>query len=171
MNETYMASPTLAAALVSPEHWLMIGLCLVLTGTVVTLHYEALERFNRWLPDLRLPARARVLVLIVGLLIVHTLEIWIFGGVLFGVTQWPQLGRIGGVDELHLLDAVYLSTVTFTTVGYGDLIPLGPLRLLLGMESLSGFVLVTWSASFTYLEMQRDWHLRAGPNSSDDNTD
>jgi hypothetical protein len=60
---------------------------------------------------------------------------------------------------LRLLDAVYLSTATFTTVGYGDLIPQGPLRLLLGIESLSGFLLVTWSASFTYLEMQRNWRV------------
>ena len=57
------------------------------------------------------------------------------------------------------IDAVYLSTVTYTTVGYGDLIPQGPLRLLLGVEALSGFLLVTWSASFTYLEMQRNWRV------------
>jgi hypothetical protein len=152
-----MQSLTFAEALASAEHWLMLGVCLLLTGAVVVLHYEALERFNGWLPRLRLRARARVLVLIVGLLLVHTLEIWIFGAGLFGVAQWPELGRVAGVIELHLLDAVYLSTVTYTTVGYGDLTPQGPLRFLLGIESLSGFLLVTWSASFTYLEMQRDW--------------
>jgi hypothetical protein len=155
-----MQTPAFADALGSPEHWLMICVCLVLVGLVVGLHYEALGRFNEWLPKLRLPARAHVLVLIVGLLVVHMIEIWIFGVALFEVARWPQLGRVGGVDELRLLDAVYLSTVTFTTVGYGDLIPQGPLRLLLGIESLSGFVLVTWSASFTYLEMQRNWRVR-----------
>jgi hypothetical protein len=30
-------------------------------------------------------------------------------------------------------------------------------RFLAGMEALSGFVLITWSASFTFLEMQRYW--------------
>lgn len=163
MEQTYMQSPAFAQAMTSPEHWLMIGVCLLVTGVVIVLHYEALERFNGWLPRLKLPARMRVLVLIVGLLAVHTLEIWIFGAVLFEIAQVPALGRVAGVNELQLLDAVYLSTVTFTTVGYGDLLPQGPLRLLLGMESLSGFVLVTWSASFTYLEMQRDWLDRLRP--------
>lgn len=154
-----LQTPVFADALASSEHWLVIGACLLLIGSVVVLHYEALERFNNLLPRLRMPARARVLVLIVGLLIVHTIEIWIFGAALFEMAQWPQLGRIAGVNEVHLLDAVYLSTVTYTTVGYGDLIPQGPLRLLLGVEALSGFLLVTWSASFTYLEMQRNWRV------------
>ena len=146
-----------AEALASGAHWLMLAICLLVTATAIVVHYEALERFNRLLPRLAMPPRTRVLVLMVGLLMTHTLEIWIFGTVLFVVTQWPELGLVAGVTELHLLDAVYLSTVTYTTVGYGDLTPQGPLRLLLGVESLSGFLLVTWSASFTYLEMQRDW--------------
>lgn len=134
-----METPVLAEALVSAEHWLMVAVCLVVTASIVGLHYEALERFNGWLPRLHMRARLRVPVLMVCLLIVHTVEIWIFGVALFEVAQWPGLGSVSGVDELRLLDAVYLSTVTYTTVGYGDLIPQGPLRLLLGIESLSGF--------------------------------
>jgi len=52
---------------------------------------------------------------------------------------------------------VYFSAVTYSTVGFGDVIPTGPLRFLVGTEALTGFVLITWSASFTYLEMQRYW--------------
>lgn len=159
MNETFIQTPVFADALASGAHWLIVGVCVVLVAIVVGIHYEALERFNNWLPRLHVPARPRVLILIVGLLIVHTVEIWVFGIALFEVAQWPELGRIAGAGELRLLDSVYLSTVTFTTVGYGDLIPQGPLRLMLGIESLSGFLLVTWSASFTYLEMQRNWRV------------
>ena len=159
MSDLPLKTPVFFEALGSSAHWLMLCLCLVLVGSVVGLHYEALERLYPWLPRLRLPARLRVLVLIYGLMAVHTLEIWIFGMALYGVTLFPDLGRVTGADGLVLLDAVYLSTVTYTTVGYGDLRPEGPLRLLLGMESLSGFLLVTWSASFTYLEMQRNWRV------------
>ena len=35
--------------------------------------------------------------------------------------------------------------------------PLGPVRFLSGTEALTGFVMITWSASFTYLEMERFW--------------
>ena len=59
-----------------------------------------------------------------------------------------------------MLDAVYMSAVTFTTVGFGDLAPVGPIRFLAGTLALTGFVLITWSASFTYLEMTRDWRER-----------
>ena len=37
------------------------------------------------------------------------------------------------------------------------MIPLGAIRFLAGTESLTGFLLITWSASFTCLEMQRFW--------------
>jgi hypothetical protein len=64
-----------------------------------------------------------------------------------------------------LLDAVYLSAVTFTTVGFGDLAPTGPIRFLCGTEALTGFILITWSASFLYLEMEQFWR-RAPRHSS-----
>ena len=49
------------------------------------------------------------------------------------------------------------SLVTYTSLGYGDIAPLGPARLLAGIESL-----IAWSASFTYLEMQRHWYAQDG---------
>lgn len=154
-----MTTPDFPDALASANHWLMALIALAVVGSVIVLHYEALERLNAGLPRLRLQARLRVLVLIIALLGIHTLEIWIYGVSLYGVAQWPEFGHVAGVDTLRLLDAVYLSTSTYTTLGYGDLTPQGPLRLLLGLEALSGFLLVTWSASFTYLEMQRNWRV------------
>ena len=55
------------------------------------------------------------------------------------------------------LDFVYFSAITYTTVGFGDYVPTGPIRFLAGTEALTGFLLITWSASFTFLEMQRYW--------------
>ena len=54
----------------------------------------------------------------------------------------------------------YFSAMTFTTVGFGDVYPLVPVRFLAGTETLTGLVLVTWSASFTFLEMARFWRDR-----------
>lgn len=48
----------------------------------------------------------------------------------------------------------------YTTVGYGDLLPSGPIRFVAAMEALLGLMLIAWSASFTYLEMQRFWQDR-----------
>jgi hypothetical protein len=49
---------------------------------------------------------------------------------------------------------------TYTTLGFGDIVPVGPVRFLTSVEALTGFVLITWSASFTYLEMNRFWKPR-----------
>ena len=56
-----------------------------------------------------------------------------------------------------IADYLYFSFAAFTTVGFGDIVPLGPLRLLAGMEALTGFVLITWTASYLYIEMSRTW--------------
>ena len=60
-----------------------------------------------------------------------------------------------GMD--HLFDAVYFSAMTYSTVGFGDLSPVGALRLMSGMEAITGLLMITWSATFTYLEMSRLW--------------
>jgi hypothetical protein len=36
-------------------------------------------------------------------------------------------------------------------------VPEGPLRLLASFEPLNGLILIAWSGSFTYLEVQRHW--------------
>jgi hypothetical protein len=59
-----------------------------------------------------------------------------------------------------VFDAIYFSASVFTTLGFGDLSPVGPIRFVAGTEALTGLVLIGWSASFTYLEMQRYWSTR-----------
>lgn len=81
-------------------------------------------------------------------------EIWLFGLTYWLLLQWPAAGDIDGVESAQLLELVYLSAVTFTTVGYGDVSPVGPDPLSRRHRS---FMLITWSASFTYLHMARHW--------------
>jgi hypothetical protein len=69
-------------------------------------------------------------------------------------------GHVVGMEGPNLLDAVYLSAVTYTTVGFGDMVPVGALRFVTGTEALTGLVLVTWSASFTFIEMEKFWRGR-----------
>jgi hypothetical protein len=84
----------------------------------------------------------------------------VFGAAIWGLLMFPNTGIVAGAHPLSLLDAVYMSAVTYTTVGFGDLAPIGPIRFIAGTVALTGFVLITWSASFTYLEMTRDWRER-----------
>jgi TRAP-type C4-dicarboxylate transport system permease large subunit len=46
--------------------------------------------------------------------------------------------------------AAYFSAVTYTTVGYGDLVPPEQWRLLAGTEALTGILMCGWSAAFFF---------------------
>lgn len=169
----HLALHALSAASPSPlsaggvyGHW-GVNLTVVVVTTLavaicVILHYEVLSALSRGLGRLERTdgghQRRRVLYGIFGVLSVHVVEIWVFGGVFF-LLQWlgPLFGEVRGIAPDSLVDHVYFSAVTFTTVGFGDVIPAGPVRFLAGTEALCGFVLITWSASFTYLEMHRFW--------------
>lgn len=148
------------------SHWgvnaTVVALTVVAVAVCVILHYEVLSALSRGLGRLERAngghQRRRVLYGIFGVLSVHVVEIWVFG-VVFFLLQWlgPLFGEVHGIAPDSLVDHVYFSAVTFTTVGFGDVIPSGPVRFLAGTEALCGFVLITWSASFTYLEMHRFW--------------
>lgn len=124
---------------------------------VVLFHYEGLSWIGRLLKVRAFHHRSKILVLIFAQLTLHFVEIWIFGLGFFLLTALPEFGAILPSPTHGILEFVYFSTVTFTTVGFGDFVPSGPVRFLCGMEALTGFVLITWSASFTFLEMQRYW--------------
>ena len=140
--------------------WSVAGITAALVVLSVVVHFEALERLNYAMPRLKLRPRLRILFLIVAILAVHIVEIAIFAAGLLLALRFGDLGHIAGVAQPQLADMLYISATTYTTVGYGDLAPVGPIRLLLGLEALTGFVLLTWSASFTFLEMQRYWRPR-----------
>jgi hypothetical protein len=140
--------------------WLVNGIVVVATMAAVCLgvlqHYEGLLFTSGRLAPLEVLRRTKVLYCIVSVLVLHVGEIWIFGLALWLLLQWPACGSVGAAGA-HVLDVVYLSAVTFTTLGSNDFAPVGPIRFLIGTEALTGFVLITWSASFTYLEMARFW--------------
>jgi type IV secretory pathway TrbD component len=136
--------------------------CTVIAATIaaiclsVLVHYEGLIFTSRRIASLGGRRRTKILYGIASVLILHVCEIWIFGLILWLLLQWPACGSLRPAAE-HLFDVIYFSAITFTTVGFGDLAPVGPIRFMSGTEALTGFVLITWSASFTYLEMERFW--------------
>ena len=146
----------------SYQHWdanlIVVLATLVAVGLAVLVHYEGLSLVSRWLGRHHGPhSRRKVLYAIYAMLALHITEIWIFGLAVWMLLFYPGTGSVAGAHPLQLFDAVYLAAMTYTTVGFGDVAPVGPVRFLAGTMSLTGFVLITWSASFTYLEMERFW--------------
>ena len=75
------------------------------------------------------------------------------------MTPMADIVDVGDNLSGGFLDYLYFSTVSYTSLGLGDLYPVGPVRLLTGIESLNGLLLIAWSASFTYLVMEKRWRL------------
>ncbi len=142
---------------VSTAHLIVFGISGLAALTCVLVHYEAMSWTSRLLPRMRLPRRARIVGLILVMLTALVVEVWIFGLLYWFLSGWPELGHFVGPLGNDGLDFVYYSVTVFTTLGFGDIVPEGPLRILTGTEALVGLSLITWSASISFLEMQRDW--------------
>jgi hypothetical protein len=130
---------------------------LLVIGLAVMIHYEALYRITVLMPRLKIRHRFRVVLVVFCALAAHALEVWIFGIAFYFMNMSNTWGSLQGNFDGSLLDCVYFSFTSYTTLGTGDIVPLGDLRFLSALESLTGLVLVTWTASFLYLEMSRFW--------------
>ena len=143
--------------LVNSNSWIVVATTLVVVMLCVSVHYEVLSTLNRLLPHIGHRHRRRIFILILFILVAHVAEIWLFTFGYYYLIEVMSLGGLAGLASAGLSEYAYFSAMVYTTVGFGDLIPVGLIRLLTGMEALTGLVMITWSASFTFLEMQRYW--------------
>ncbi|MFT6625509.1 MAG: hypothetical protein ACJAZI_001597 [Cycloclasticus sp.] len=129
----------------------------LVVAIAVIIHYEFLYRISLFIPKMKVRHRLRILFGVFAALIAHAIEIWVFALAFYFMHHAEGWGHLEGNFDGSLLDCSYLSFTTFTTLGFGDIQPFGDLRHLTGVESLTGLVLITWTASFLYYEMQRYW--------------
>ncbi len=123
----------------------------------VVIHYEFLFRLTQLLKVAKIRHRLRIALGVCGALTAHAVEVWIFSFAYYLMHHLDGWGHLEGNFDGSLLDCVYYSFTSFTTLGFGDIVPFGHVRFLTGIESLTGLVLITWTASFLFVEMQRYW--------------
>ena len=125
----------------------------------VFVHYELFRAASNAMPRMAMPPRYRLLVVIGVAFVAHIIEICLFSlGYWLMEFGWG-LGAIVGPIEGDWMDFFYFSAASYTTLGMGDLLPTGEMRILASVESLAGLVLIGWSASFTYLAMAEFWNM------------
>lgn len=89
----------------------------------------------------------------------HVAHVLIYAFAFLLLEKLADVGSIDGPAGHDFNDAFYFSITSYTTLGIGDLFPTGELRLLSGIEALNGLVMVGWTASMTYLYMEKFWQL------------
>lgn len=138
--------------------WAM-ALSVAIVVSVVLVHYEVLRLVSELLPKLTMPPRSRILIVIFGCFLAHTIEVWLIAAYLYVAEMQVDIGQLVADHPIGYLDHVYFAVATYTSLGYGDIVASGPLRLPAGVTALVGLVMIGWSASFTYLAMEKFWPL------------
>ena len=134
--------------------------CLAVIAVTTLIHYEVLSVLDLRLPAMRIPDRSKLLVVMTATLLAHIAEMVVWGVVMWLLVHDSGVGSLRGNADLSLVDCIYFSAETYTSLGFGDVVPVGHMRLLIGLEALNGLLLIAWSASFTYLAMERFWSGR-----------
>jgi hypothetical protein len=136
---------------------MIVLICLALLVVTTVIHYEILRGLSASLPSIGIPARVKLIFVIFGTFLAHTLEIILYALAILLMSHHLGWGTLGGVEKVTFKVCMYFSAETFTSLGFGDVIPHGGLRLLSGAEALNGLLLIGWSASYIYITMERFW--------------
>jgi hypothetical protein len=129
----------------------------VLLALSTVIHYEVLRMLTARLPALDIQPRAKLIVVIFGTFLAHTAEIVLYAVAVYILVRYLDAGTLGDASHFSLTQCLYFSSETYSSLGYGDIVPGGPLRMLAGVEVLNGLLLIGWSASYTYIAMERFW--------------
>ncbi|MFT6491510.1 MAG: hypothetical protein ACJAWP_000391 [Porticoccus sp.] len=124
---------------------------LVLT---VTVHYGFLTRLMAIL-DTGWEQSIKLIAIICGLFVAHVVEVVVYAVVYYFAQLIPGVGELPGINYDGWVDILYFSFVAYSSLGAGDLSSLGWIKILYGLEAINGLVLITWSASFSLLAMNR----------------
>jgi hypothetical protein len=140
---------------------MVLAACLARVVATTILHYEVLRLLSAALPGAPVAPRSKVVIVILAEFAAHCVQICLYGFALYALVRWAGAGSLGGGDS-SLSQCLYFSAETFTSLGYGDVVPSGPLRLIAGAEALNGLLLIGWSASYAYIAMERIWNIADG---------
>ncbi|MBS0524711.1 MAG: two pore domain potassium channel family protein [Proteobacteria bacterium] len=118
----------------------------VMVGLTVTVHFFGLlillwvlrshgHRFRAhesWVGQ-----GAAIVFVVLGLMVTHTIEVWLYA------LAYLAMGALHDLEA-----ALYFSTTSFTTIGYGDVVLDHRWRLVGAIEGANGLLLFGWSTAF-----------------------
>src|SRR5579864_1824496 len=118
---------------------LLVSLTVLIHSLGLILLSQTMPRLIRWFRLHRhsFGKAIAMVATVLGIFFIHTIEVWIWAIVFIA------LGAIGTFQ-----DALYFSTATFSTIGYGDILLNPAWRLLGSLEGINGFILIGWSTAY-----------------------
>jgi hypothetical protein len=96
-----------------------------------------LRSHSRLFPRLRVRLLTILLAATVGIIAIHTVEIWAYAAV------YLEVGAFANFEE-----ALYYSTVTYASIGYGDVLMPHAWRIFGAIEGAAGIIMLGWSTAY-----------------------
>jgi hypothetical protein len=117
----------MVATTVVLHFWGMLGLTWLLQGSSTHLRPHQSRRRQASL----------ILLVVFGIFALHTVEIWLYA------ILYRGLNETSGFDA-----ALYFATITFVSLGSGDVLLSDQWRLVGAIEAANGVILLGWSTAF-----------------------
>lgn len=134
---------------------------LVLIMIAVGVHYQALYSISVLLERIQTAGRYKVMLGVLMALVAHFIEIWVFGIAYYLIGNYHEgadkLVNVDGEIVNDFFSCIYFSFASYSSLGFGDIVPEGPIRFMAGSEAVIGLVFIAWTASLLYIEMQKHW--------------
>jgi hypothetical protein len=131
----------------------VISLILIVSSVMVM--FEIMARVWAILPRLEGRLRIQILFTMLASFVGHTICVWLFGLTYYALDKYLDFGTLGGNITHELLEYVYFSSVSYSSLGLGDVYPTEGLQLLVGVEAILGLILIGWTITFTYLVTEK----------------
>ncbi|MGN7752292.1 potassium channel family protein [Sinorhizobium sp. 22678] len=104
-----------------------------------------------------LSKRAEMVVFLGSAFMAHLFGVGLYALAFAWMHYHPEFGSLEGLAGSNATDFFYFSLTCYSTMGFGDVYATGDMRILAGLEGLNGLVLIAWSASFTFIAVERIW--------------
>ena len=127
----------------------MLVLCVIIHGLGLftlnrALREETWEERQSRMTALSARGALFTFTIVLTLIAIHGLEIWAYA------LLYLAIGAVPGLEN-----ALYYSTISYSTVGYNDTLMHEEWKLLGAFESIAGMILLGWSTAFFFRMLGR----------------
>lgn len=134
-----------------------LGISVALMLATGAVHYEVLRTISTIRGRVQISHRTELLLYITAALFAHLVCVSLYALAYAWMHDHPHLGALQGKLDAAASDFLYFSFACYTTLGFGDIYPVGAIRIVAGIEALNGLLLIAWSAAFTVYRLERLW--------------
>lgn len=136
---------------------ILIAAATAISLTVLSclVQYEILGRTAERMSCGSVTGRLQVLISVAAIFTSHLVSVALYAIAYFLMHVHLPGARLAGEFEGEAIDFIYFSIMSYTTLGVGDIYPEGLMRIVSGLQAVTGFVMLGWSTSFVYWAVSR----------------